>query len=463
MNHHRKNTLCTALAAGATFAALPLTAQNPVVQTQFATDPAPMIYHDTLYVYTGHDEDAADFYWMYEWRIYSTTDMVNWTDHGAPLSLETFSWADDRAWASQCIERDGRFYWYVCAHSRATNTMAIGVATGDTPTGPFRDALGHPLCEGSWDYIDPTVWIDADGQAYLFFGNPHIYYLRLNPDMTSYSGSIERLTQTPQSFGAPEPELRVKGQKYTDLYTEGPWFCRRGENYYLLYAAGGVPEHIAYSMAPSPTGPWRYCGTIMPTGQTGSFTNHCGVIDFRGHSYFFYHTGRLPGGGGFGRSVSVEEFTYNADGTIPTILPTETGVSPIATLSPYGRVEAETMAFSRGVKSEAAPGGGVYLSELHEGDYVKVRSVDFGAPTAPLTFSASVASGRQGGQMALCLDSLSGREIARLDVPSTGSWESFRTVQTAVADSVSGVHDLYFVFHGHKGPKLFTFDWWRME
>ena len=87
-----------------------LLAQNPIVQTCYTTDPAPMVHDGRLYVYTGHDEDKADFFWMQEWRVYSTEDMVNWTDHGSPLAIESFEWADDRAWAAQCIERHGKFY-----------------------------------------------------------------------------------------------------------------------------------------------------------------------------------------------------------------------------------------------------------------------------------------------------------------------------------------------------------------
>ena len=144
-------------------------AQNPIVQTCYTTDPAPMVHDGRLYVYTGHDEDKADFFWMQEWRVYSTDDMVNWTDHGSPLAIESFEWADDRAWAAQCVERQGKFYWYVCLHSKLTGAMAIGVAVGDSPVGPFRDAIGKPLCDGSWDYIDPTVYIDDDGRAFLYF------------------------------------------------------------------------------------------------------------------------------------------------------------------------------------------------------------------------------------------------------------------------------------------------------
>ena len=113
----------TLLAAAIALTSSMALAQNPFVQTWYTSDPAPMVYGDKVYVYTGHDEDAADFFWMYEWRVYSSSDMVNWTDHGPLLSLASFTWADDRAWASQCIERNGKFYWYICAHSKLSGGM----------------------------------------------------------------------------------------------------------------------------------------------------------------------------------------------------------------------------------------------------------------------------------------------------------------------------------------------------
>ncbi len=442
---------------------LPVRAQNPIVQTWFTTDPAPMVAGDTLYVYTGHDEDGADFFWMQEWRIYSTTDMVNWRDHGSPLALESFRWADDRAWASQCIERDGKYFWYICAHSRLSGGMAIGVAVGDSPTGPFRDALGKPLFEnGSWDHIDPTVFIDDDGQAWLMWGNPQCYYLKLNRDMISYEGELGKLPMTEEAFGAPLMNERDKDKKYKDSYVEGPWLTKRNGTYQLLYAAGGVPEHISYSTAPSPTGPWTYAGEIMPLCDTKSFTNHCGVVDYKGHSYFFYHTGKLPRGGGFGRSVAIEEFTYNADGSFPTIMPTEEGVKPVGTFNPYRRVEAETMAFSKGLKTEQNDAVGVYVTDIHNGDYIKLQAVDFGNGI-PRTFTARVASGLRGGAIEVHVDSLRGQLLGRLAVNGTGGWEQWQTHTIDLTAYTTGVHDLYFVFTGRKGPKLFNFDWWEMR
>ena len=454
-------------------------AQNPFVQTWCTSDPAPMVHNGTMYVYTGHDEDGADFFWMQEWRVYSTQDMVNWQDHGSPLALETFSWADDRAWAGQTIERDGKFYWYICAHSKISNGMAIGVAVSDSPTGPFKDALGKPLFEnGSWDHIDPTVMIDDDGQAWLMWGNPQCYYLKLNRDMISYEGELGKLPMTEEAFGGPMMKEREKGKTYKDSYVEGPWLTKRNGTYQLLYAAGGVPEHLSYSTAPSPTGPWKYAGEIMPLCDTNSFTNHCGVADYKGHSYFFYHTGKLPNGGGFGRSVAVEEFKYNADGSFPKIMPTDAGVKPVGVFNPYRKVEAETIAFSKGVKTEQNDEVGVYVSDIQNGDYIKLQNVAF-ANKYPRTFTARVASGLRGGQIEIHLDSIGGRCLGTLNVPGTGGWEKWQTITVdldystitdidAPTRTISGLNlpataDVYLVFKGRKGPKLFNFDWWEMR
>ena len=455
-------------------------AQNPFVQTWYTSDPAPMVHGDKIYVYTGHDEDGADFFWMQEWRIYSSEDMVNWTDHGSPLALESFSWADDRAWASQCIERNGKFYWYICAHSRLSGGMAIGVAVSDTPVGPFRDAIGKPLYEnGSWDHIDPTVFIDDDGQAYIYWGNPRIYYGKLNEDMISFNGEVKQMEMTEEGFGSPGPDKRERGKQYKDTYTEGPWIMpkpvmqqapAKGKakkadatgGYYLLYAAGGVPEHIAYSEAPTPLGPWTYRGTIMPQGGTDSFTNHCGYIRFKGHDYFFYHTGHLPGGGGFGRSVAVEEFQFNSDGTFPTIRPTRQGVKPVGTFNPLRRVEAETMAYSKGVDTYSNDETGVYVTNIHNDDYIKLQAVDFGR-NFPRTFTASVACALRGGTIDIRVDSIDGKSLGRLEVPHTGGWEQWQTLSTDLTATVTGVHDLYFVFRGRKGVQLMNFDWWQMR
>lgn len=428
-------------------AALTMSAQNPIVNTWYTTDPAPMVHDGTMYIYTGHDEDHADFFWMQEWRVYSSKDMVNWRDHGSPLAIEDFSWGDDRAWAPQCIERNGKFYFYVPLHSKLTGAMAIGVAVGDSPVGPFKDAIGKPLADGSWDYIDPTVFIDDDGQAWLYWGNPKLYYAKLNEDMVSFVDGVHQMDMS-----------GLEG------YTEGPWIQKRNGLYYMMYASHGIPENISYATGPSPVGPWKYQGVIMPKNEQESFTNHSGLMNYKGHDYFFYHTGWADGGGGFARSVAIKEFKYNADGTIPQLHADHEGVEPIATFNPYERIQAEVMAQSHGLKTQPCGFNNVYVSDAHNGDWIKLRNVDFGNDvSAKRQLTIRAASALRGGKLELHADSIHGQLIAEVAVENTGGWEQFKEFATDDVKIPAGVHDVYVVFKGRKGPELFSLDWWQLS
>ncbi|MFI1992953.1 glycoside hydrolase family 43 protein [Actinoplanes sp. NPDC020271] len=442
--------LCAAVMVLVT-AALPVAAHadNPIVQTIYTADPAPLVYNGRVYLYTGHDEDNSTYFTMKEWRVYSSADMVNWTDHGSPMSLATFSWAKSDAWAGQVVARNGKFYWYVPVTDRATGRMAIGVGVATSPTGPFTDALGHPLAENG--EIDPTVFIDDDGQAYLYWGNPNLWYVRLNADMISYSGGVNQIPLTTSGFGT-----RTGNTSRPTLYEEGPWVYKRNGLYYNVFAAKCCSEFIGYSTAPGPTGPWTYRGTVMPT-QGSSFTNHPGVIDFNGSSYFFYHNGALPGGGGYTRSVAVERFNYNADGTIPTINMSTAGAPQNGTLDPYVRQEAETIAWSSGVETERASEGGMNVGYLENGDYVKVKGVAFGSGAT--SFSARVASAAAGGRIELRLGNVNGALAGTCTAPATGGWQTWTTV-TCPVSGATGTQDLYLRFTGGSGY-LFNVDWWR--
>lgn len=429
-------------------------ADNPIVQTNYTADPAPMVYEGRLYVYTTHDEDVTvnNFFTMNDWRVYSTTDMVNWTDHGSPLSYKSFSYGTGDAWAGQCIPRNGKFYFYVPMNNGANK---IGVAVADTPIGPFKDAIGKPLLSGG-GYIDPTVFIDDDGQAYLYWGNPDLYYAKLNTDMTTLSGAATKVSLTTAGFGKRSNTDRATA------YEEGPWFYKRGTSYYMIYPADGVPEKISYSTSSAALGPWTYRGDIMAkqSGAGSSFTNHPGIVDFKGKSYFFYHNGALPGGGGYKRSVCVEEFTYGADGSIPTLKMTTTGPAPVANLNPFERTEAETIAFSAGLKTETCSdtGGGLNVTSISNGDYIKVRSVDF--LTGATAFEARVAAASAGGSIELRLDSASGTPVGTCAIAATGGATTWAT-QNCTVNGVTGLHDVFMKFTGSGSGDLFKFNWWR--
>jgi beta-xylosidase len=289
---------------------------NPIITDQYTGDPAALVYKDKVYLYAGHDEAPNDFnfYKMNEWVVYSSSDMKNWEPHPVPLKVTDFKWAANDAWASQVIERNGKFYWYVTVSHGTVPGKAIGIAVSDSPTGPFKDALGKALITNdmtkftdiSWDDIDPTVYIDNDGQAYLFWGNTACHYAKLKDNMIELDGPIQHI----------------------DLpnYTEAPWIHKHKDWYYLSYAYQ-FPEKIAYTMSKSITGPWEYKG-ILNELAGNSNTNHQSIIDFKGQSYFIYHNGAIqPHGGSFRRSVCVDKLYYNKDGTMKRVVMTSEGIT----------------------------------------------------------------------------------------------------------------------------------------
>jgi MYXO-CTERM domain-containing protein len=194
------------------------------------------------------------------------------------------------------------------------------------------------------------------------------------------------------------------------------------------------------------------------TGAGSSFTNHPGVIDYKGKSYLFYHNGALPGGGGYKRSVCVEEFTYGADGKIPRINMSTEGPDPVATLNPFQQVEAETIAFSAGLKTEKCmdTGGGMNVTSISNGDYIKVRNVDF--LDGVTSFDARVSSAGSNAKIEVRLDSQTGMLLGECDVAGTSAW----TTKTCEVSGGSGVHDLFLKFTGGSG-ELFKFNWWKFD
>ena len=296
---------------------------NPLIRNSFSADPAPMVDGKTLYLYAGHDEAYHDQkgwegnygFNMTEWLCYSTKDMKTWTDHGTIMIPTDFAWGKGEAWAAQTMKKDGKYYFYVTLQAAEPyNCKAIGVAVSDSPTGPFRDAIGKPLIEdkmtpngprGWWNDIDPTIFIDDDGSPYLCWGNGTCFMVRLKDNMTELDGEI-------QTIDLPN-------------YTEGPWLHKHGDWYYLTYAGmGGKDEDIRYAMSKSILGPWEAKGELMGNAER-SFTIHPGIAELKGKNWLFYHNSTLPLHGYTSatgrRSVCVCEIAYNADGTIKLISP----------------------------------------------------------------------------------------------------------------------------------------------
>lgn len=422
---------------------LNVNAQRPIIQTKYTADPAPMVYNDTVFLYTTHDEDDAEGFKMQDWLLYTSTDMVNWTDHGVVASLKSFDWVkrDNGAWAEQVVERNGKFYMYCPIHGNG-----IGVLVSDSPYGPFKDPLGKPLVwqKEHWDDIDPTVFIDEDGQAYMYWGNPNCYYVKLNEDMISYSGDIVKLKETPEH------------------YQEGPWFYKRNGHYYLAFASTCCPEGIGYAMSDSPTGPWKTKGYIMrPTERTRG--NHPGIMDYKGKSYVFglnYDLLKLETNTHYERrSVSVAEMHYNEDGTIQEVpYWADTKLEQIGTFNPFRKVEAETMAW--GYRLKTAPNADKSLSvvDVNNGEYICVRGVNFGKNKAR-RFEVS-ALPLEGGNLKIRLDAPDGKIVGNVNIPQ-GNETSKYELYSCEVNAVSGIHDLYLSFEGENNKDLFELDYWK--
>ena len=416
-------------------------AQKIVITTNYTADPAPYVHGDTVYLYTTHDEDNADGFMMYDWLLHTSTDMVNWTSHGAVASLGDIKWSSktNGAWAEQVIERDGKWFMYVPIHGNG-----ISVLVADNPYGPFKEPLNKALVwqREHWNDIDPTVWIDDDGQAYMYWGNPELYMIKLNKDMISTQGSI------------------VTYPKIKD-YQEGPWVYKHGNNYYMTFASTCCAEGIGYAMSDKITGPWTYKGDIMPHSSRSN-GNHPGIIDFKGKSYVFglnYELWRYKSekmGQKYQhkerRSVGLSEMKYNADGTIQKIdYWPDNGVAQLEDFDPYKRVEAETMSWGEDVRvRKSGTAGNTVITNLSEGKYTKISGVEFGDAGAE-SFSASVLSVKKASSITVRLDKVDGEIVGKAEFSADG-------LVTVPLTGAVGKHDVFFVFAGD-----FEADYWEFE
>ncbi len=419
-------------------------AQNPICQTHFTPDPAPLVVGDTLYLYTGCDDISADpdNFVMREYLCFTTTDMVNWTHHAPIFNNEGFG-TKDCAYAAQMAFRNGKWYYY-------TSTFGIPVLVSDSPYGPFTNPLGGKkflinsedtnYSGHGWEDIDPTVLIDDDGQAYMYWGNNALYAVKLNEDMISYDGDIKVFEiKDKESFG---PD-----------YEEAPWLAKRGDKYYLAYASH-VPEDTDWAWADSPLGPWKYGGQLMRAFEHGGMGNHTGMCEYKGQWYFFYMDEGLPTAHSKRRTTSVIPFEFNEDGSLPYMHHDKRGVlKSVNPLNPYVWQQGETIAWEEGIGIGYDNIHSVFVNDIDPGDWIKVREVDF--KDGAKAFAARTRGNNPTAAIEVRLDAPNGE---LLGVIKCGASEDWKETKTNIKQR-DGIHDLYFVFTG-EGSDLMDFDSW---
>ena len=421
-------------------ATLSVSAQNPIVRNQFTADPTARVFNGRVYLYPSHDIPApssvskiaghlaSEWFCMADYHVFSSDNLTDWQDHGVIVSQEQVPWGKPDAysmWAPDCVEKGGKYYFYFPNAPKSGRGFAIGVATADSPTGPFRIAA-EPI-RGVMG-IDPCVLVDNDGTAYLYWSGMGIRGARLKDNMTELDGELETVT-FPQGG-----TMQVGGQQMQGLpdgFKEGPFAFRRGDWYYLTFPwvrKEKGTETLAYAMSRSPLGPWDFKGVFMAEHADSCWTNHHSFVEYQGQWYLFYHHNDYSPLADKHRSACIERVTFRKDGAIQEVKPTLRGVG---TTKATARMEVDRYsAASEGTAIAALDTlnrfKGWFVTLPHKGSQVRYDDVDY----APLRAGAyAVVQVRAKANTSLML-SAGKKQIARIPVTVITERGGFRRDQS---------------------------------
>jgi beta-xylosidase len=295
-------------------------AANPIFKDQsftmmYTADPSAHVYEGKVYVYPSHDQDNAMGYNMVDYHVYSSSDLVKWTDHGKVLDLKDVPWVKEYMWAPDCAYKDGTYYLYFPARAK-DGKFYIGVATSKNPGGPFTPESNYIPNSFS---VDPAVFIDDDGKAYMYFGG--------DGDGGQKQPWVAKMKDNMKEFdGQPQ---KISGAQY---WFEACWMHKYNNTYYLSYSTGGnysgyQGSALGYATSSSPMGPFTFKSVFFPS--VSGWTNHHSIVKYADKWYLFYHTAERSGGNSVKRDVCIDYLTYNTDGTIKMVSPTKNGVAAV--------------------------------------------------------------------------------------------------------------------------------------
>jgi hypothetical protein len=447
-----KNDLCFWLSVFAVCIGTTANAQNPFIANQFTADPTARVFGDRVYVYPSHDipcgpgRGRVGWFCMEDYHVFSSANLTDWTDHGVIVTQNKVPWVKPDSysmWAPDCVYRNGKYYFYFPTTPKDTTNgkgFTIGVAVADRPTGPF---VPQPLPIKNVRGIDPNVFIDKDGQAYLYWSQQHIYAAKLKDNMLE-------LASEPVILG----ELPTKGLK------EGPYMFERNGVYYLTYPhVEHKTERLEYATSTSPLGPFKVQGVIMDESPTECWTNHHSIIQFNKQWYLFYHHNDLSPNFDKNRSIRIDSLFFKPDGSIQKVVPTLRGVGLTDArqkiqLDRYSRLSTSGAAIAfldttntfQGWKTVFGPGGS---------GWVQYNGVAFGKQR-PRTVTLRAAS-TTGAILQIRLDSSNGPVVAQVAVPKGAGWQEVKATVTAISP---GTHHLV-VASQTKAPV--EVDWVRFE
>ncbi|MGI4741589.1 MAG: family 43 glycosylhydrolase [Janthinobacterium lividum] len=422
------------LAALAFVCLQPTHAQNPFITNQFTADPTARVFGDRVYVYPSHDIRATPghgrmgWFVMEDYHVFSSANLTSWTDHGVIVTQNKVPWVKPDSysmWAPDCIFRNGKYYFYFPSTPKDTTGgkgFTIGVAVADKPTGPF---VPQPTSIKGVHGIDPNVFIDKDGQAYLYWSQGNIYGAKLKENMLE-------LASEPKTLG----ELPTKGLK------EGPYLFERKGIYYLTYPhVENKTERLEYATSASPLGPFTVKGVIMDESPTGCWTNHHSLLQFKNQWYLFYHHNDLSPKFDKNRSVRIDSLSFAADGSIRKVTPTLRGVGLTSAkqkiqLDRYSHLSKQGATIAFLDTANTFRGWKTVLANANS--WVQYNSVDFGQQ--PLRTATLRGTSVAGATIQIHLDHANGPVIAQLTVPKGGAWQD---VKAPITGFKSGTHALF--------------------
>ncbi|MEJ8817693.1 family 43 glycosylhydrolase [Lacibacter sp. H407] len=429
-----------------------LQAQNPFITNQFTADPSARVFGDRVFVFPSHDILAQEgkgrvgWFCMEDYHTFSSTNLTDWTDHGVIVTQNKVPWVRPDSysmWAPDCIERNGKYYFYFPTAAKDTvaygRGFTIGVAVADKPEGPYvPQATPIAGVRG----IDPNVFIDKDGQAYLYWSAGNIYGAKLKANMLELDSEVKILG-----------ELPTKGLK------EGPFVFERNGIYYMTYPhVENKIERLEYAIGTNPLGPFKIVGAIMDESPTGCWTNHHSIIEFKKQWYLFYHHNDYSPKFDKARSIRLDSLSFNADGTIQKVIPTLRGVG-VTAANKQIQIDRYTQLSEQGTSI-------VFLDTLNTfkgwktifngaGAWLQYNSVDFGSK--PLKTVSVNAISTDGGVLQLRANSITGPVIAELRIAKSNEW---KLTKATVLKTQTGVQNLFVV---SKDGKQVEVDWISFE
>ncbi|MDP4262223.1 MAG: family 43 glycosylhydrolase [Bacteroidota bacterium] len=426
-------------------------AQNPLIRNMYSADPSARVFGDRVYVYPSHDILATEghgrigWFCMEDYHVFSSANLTDWTDHGVIITQNKVPWVKPDSysmWAPDCIYRSGKYYFYFPTTPKDSTYgrgFTIGVAVADKPEGPY---VAEPTPIKNVHGIDPNVFIDKDGQAYLFWAGGNIYGAKLKDNM------LELATE-PKILG----ELPGKGLK------EGPYLFERNGIYYLTYPhVENKIERLEYATGDNPLGPFKFTGVIMDESPTGCWTNHQSIIRFKNQWYLFYHHNDYSPGFDKARSIRADSLFFNADGTIRKVIPTLRGTG-VTESSQQIQIDRYSAISKEGASIDFLDTFNRFLgwkAILAKRDaWIQYNAVEFGKKA---TKSVSVrAASATGATIVIRTKDASGPVIAEVNIPKGGDW---RVIKKTIAGVPAGIKNLVVQLKGDSEAEV---DWILFE